>query len=74
MKALLWKTYYKFKLGENYSKEINKANGLVNGIIGSTKGGMTYQSNILGDKIRGVAGKQYKFANEQHPLVTRYKK
>ena len=72
MKALFWKAYYKFKLGENYSKEINKASGLVNSIASSTKGGMTYSYNDMGDQNRGILGKQYKFSNEQHPLVTRY--
>lgn len=72
MKALIWKTYYKFKLGENYSKTLNKANSLVNSIAGSTEGRISHFYNDRGDKIRGWGGKRYTFTKEQHPLVTRY--
>lgn len=72
MKALLWKTYYKLTLKDKYSKNVETATSMVNGIIDSTNGQISHFYNDRGDKIRGWSSKRYRFANEKNPLVTRY--
>jgi len=74
IKALFWRTYYLWKLGEQYDDTLKNAKQLGLYLYDQQDGNYlarTYNSN--GERIRGYHKPLYKSANVEHHLIQKYK-
>jgi hypothetical protein len=69
----LWKTYYKFRLGQRYTETVDNATSLNRSISDMTAGRMNTFYDMQGNRIKGWVNGSVRIKKESNnPLIEKY--